>query len=539
MKWMTKHTDGKGFLLGALILLVLSISSPGLYAAQMTSHDVRSAVETWVRTVTADARPDASVIEMQPYQVDGRTVGYIAHLSGGGFCLCGADDLVLPVYYYSPRGRYDPGSPGQRYVLAEIDERTRVLQEGLQKQSPEFLRHRKVLSDRAAAWRDLAGGRVPQGFRSQKEGPTDVEPDLWTLDLSSHWHQDSPYNDQCPELTPGEERTKVGAVATAMAQIMYFWQWPSVGEGQATTEYEYRWRSNWDSRICPFDPDIPDDPLWEDRLRWVHDDKDPPALQMKGYWDESLYLLARDIDSTTQYRDALKHLWDDLTKVTESQTQDPGATTYDWSLLENEHADPPDAGDAEAARLCYQAGVTVGMTYGLISSEVSVSDAKYALKDHFRFDDDIKHEGKNINNITEEIQWSRPVLFGGEDPDQISHAWVIYGYNKGTDPDRQFLVNMGWGGQDDGWYTCDNIAYHLSQKQIIRIAPEDAVQFVGNVDHGNGSPDHPYQDMEEALATAPDSVTLIFRAGTQMSFTADTLVLDRPMVLKGKMILGE
>jgi hypothetical protein len=260
---------------------------------------------------------------------------------------------------------------------------------------------------------------------------------------------------------------------------------------------------------------------------------------MKGYWDESLYLLAREINSTPPYRDALKDLWDDLTKVTEPHTEDLGATTYYWSLLENEHTDPPDAGDAEAAKLSYHAGVAVGMSYGLIGSEVPLSDAKYALKDHFRFDDDVKHESKNITNITEELQWLRPVEFGGEDPDHAKHAWVIYGYNKGTDPDRQFLVNMGWGGEDDGWYTCDNIAYHLSQKQIIRIAPEGAIQFVGGTSSGDGSPDHPYQDMEEALAAAPDSVTLIFKAGTQMSFAADTLVLDRPMVLKGKMVLGE
>lgn len=42
--------------------------------------------------------------------------------------------------------------------------------------------------------------------------------------LNTHWDQEAPFNDLCPMV--GDERTVTGCVATAMAQIMYYHQWP-------------------------------------------------------------------------------------------------------------------------------------------------------------------------------------------------------------------------------------------------------------------------------------------------------------------------
>jgi hypothetical protein len=133
----------------------------------------------------------------------------------------------------------------------------------------------------------------------------------------------------------------------------------------------------------------------------------------------------------------------------------------------------------------------------------------------------------------------RPALQWGWDASGAGHIWVVYGYNKATDPDRQFLVNMGWGGAGDGWYSCDNIDYHISQEHCTGIAPESEVRFVGDKNPGDGSPDNPFQDIEEAIAATPDSVTLIFKTGSVMPFSADTLVIDRPMVLKGRTVIGQ
>ena len=45
------------------------------------------------------------------------------------------------------------------------------------------------------------------------------------------WDQDNPYNLLCPYNTTAKQRTETGCVATAMAQIMKYYQWPVTGSG--------------------------------------------------------------------------------------------------------------------------------------------------------------------------------------------------------------------------------------------------------------------------------------------------------------------
>ena len=108
MNWHRFRTaSGLGLVLGTMLLL----APARLGAAELTENEVRAAVQTWVRLVTADARPDAVIARMEAHSVGGEVVAYIAHLGGGGFCLCGADDWLAPVYLYSPGGTYNPTTP--------------------------------------------------------------------------------------------------------------------------------------------------------------------------------------------------------------------------------------------------------------------------------------------------------------------------------------------------------------------------------------------------------------------------------------------
>ena len=135
--------------------------------------------------------------------------------------------------------------------------------------------------------------------------------------------------------------------------------------------------------------------------------------------------------------------------------------------------------------------------------------------------------------MVEDIQWFRPLVFTGSDSSE-GHAWVLAGYNKNTSP-WQFYMNMGWNGSSDGWYSCDNVPGNLNyfQSQITQIAPENSVKFVGNSTSGDGSPDSPYQNIETALVSAPDNATLVFKAGSDNTFSTNTLTINRPLTLKG------
>ena len=110
------------FILGWLLVptLILGGMDHAFAQGKLNELEIRTAVETWVRTFTPDARPAAVIETFEPYEKDGEVRAYIARLQGGGFCLCGSDALVLPVYLYSPKGTYDPRSPNCIFVLEEI-----------------------------------------------------------------------------------------------------------------------------------------------------------------------------------------------------------------------------------------------------------------------------------------------------------------------------------------------------------------------------------------------------------------------------------
>lgn len=93
-----------------------------------------------------------------------------------------------------------------------------------------------------AVW-TLAGSAqtepVAKGVKASLSGiKTSVAPMLKTV-----WGQNSPFNSLCPDA-PGTtgRKCKTGCVATAMAQVMNYWQWPESGTGQS--EYTYRSEDN-------------------------------------------------------------------------------------------------------------------------------------------------------------------------------------------------------------------------------------------------------------------------------------------------------
>lgn len=533
-------------LLAITVLFLVALDADISRAERHSVDDIRAAVETWVRHVTADARPDAAIEEMEPYIVDGEIVGYIAHLAGGGFCLCGTDDLVLPVYLYNPKGTYGPKIPGYQDILREIAVRTADLRAMPAKREAISPALQDVLTQRSFFWRYLIAGQLP-ARQEDDSGPTVME-----LDFTAKWHQGSPYNDQCPVLTPGtDEHCVVGCNATAAAQVMYYWKWPDTGAGTGQTTYNVRYRTDWDSQTLFSDPGIPLNWAGGNRLRWR---RLAPYwvgfLQMNGYWDDSLRDGAKNDKNITHFDDAsyqtaLDTLYGRLTPQARVYWVNPGATTYNWSLMKDEHSDPPDAGDTEVAKLCYHVGVASESGYGFWGTgscfshpDPSHGDISGALRDNFRYDQDIyvypSRNSSTIHYLAEEIQWLRPVLLGGSSPNGGGHAYVVYGYNTGTDPDRQFLMNMGWGpGNDHVWYSLDTTPFSLNQDHTIRIAPQNVVKFVGAANSGDGSPDDPYRDIEEAVTSAPSNAKLIFKANSFNTYSESEFVINRPFTMTG------
>jgi len=532
MKQITPSISKAGWFLGLLLLLTMLLTPSPLQANGFGEQEVRAAVETWVRYVTADARPDAVVEWMEPYRVNGETVAYIAHLKDGGFCITGADALLLPVYFYSPRGTYDAENPGLQYILWEIGARLEHIRQDLAAKGPTVQQYQDELSERAAYWQDLIAGRVPARMESQAAS---AEPVMVQLDLTSQWHQGSPYNDQTPTLPGGSgNHTRVGCVATAMAQIMYYWKWPQTGVGNVSVTYKWWSRTNWDSEPLDIDPNIP--ARFAGRLRWIRV-VGGNELQMNGDWDHSVLTSAQNITNTRTYSEALHNLWNRFPPPSSTNhSANLGFATYNWDILQDTHGSSPGLGDVEVAELSYHAGLAAKMNYGIWASGAERKNMVKALETNFRFDQDATLGTRDINIMTEEIQWFRPIAFAGRDSPTTGHVWVISGYNKGTDP-WQFWMNLGWGGinNSNGWFSYDGVPENFNddQQHVTRIAPLNVVRFVGASDSGDGTPDNPYRHIEEAITKAPGGATLIFKAGSDNTFSASTLTINRPFTLKG------
>jgi hypothetical protein len=537
MKSMKYEKTIKTGALAVSIFLCLMTTSGNLIAKTLNQQEIRPAIETWVRYITADARPDAVIEEMDPYMVNGIPLAYIAHLSDSGFCICGADDRHLPVYLYSPGGTYDPDNEVYRYFLNDMAQWINKIDKAQKNNDPDIRKYAAALDDRSHYWSDLAGGKIPQKERGLYEGP-----DQMGLDMTSVWHQWSPYNDYCPELTPGwDELCAIGCVAGTMAAIMRYWEWPVTGVGTGSTIYHRRWRNNWDEEPLVFDPGIPPGAVspaiptgWVDRLEWTA--ADGGKLRMNGYWDGSLYFTASEINANPNYLNALEALYNRLTQVNTPYSADFGSTTYQWDLIQDEHWDPPDAGAWAVALLCYQAGVSASMGYGVTGSGAGVAPSISGYVNNFRYDGDMEYVVRDtgnyaagVNDMMDDIQWLRPVQYWGW---EHGHSWVIFGYNRTFLPDSiQWAMNSVNGSID--WLIFNPIfANHCFMRYI---APESVVRFVGSAASGDGSPADPYMNIEAAIGAAtPDGATLIFKAGSDNTFSTAPLVIDRPFILKGK-----
>ncbi len=113
--------------------------------------------------------------------------------SDGGYVIVSGDDRMPDVLGYSYSGTYKSD---------EIPANMRSWLEGYVEQFEYLQTHNNT---KASTLTTVSGDRI-----------------LPMLDC--HWDQDAPYNDQCPMING--KRAVTGCVATAMAQIMYYHQWP-------------------------------------------------------------------------------------------------------------------------------------------------------------------------------------------------------------------------------------------------------------------------------------------------------------------------
>ena len=240
--------------------------------------------------------------------------------------------------------------------------------------------------------------------------------------ITAQWSQAGPYNRQCPTQIPEGESEPAhcvtGCVATALAQIMYYWKWPQ-DYTTSIPAYDY------------------------------------------GYvgWNEE-----------TQ-TDIFKYHADELPP-----------TKFDWvNMKDTYNGSEIDVSADAVAQLMRYCGQAVNMNYGLYSSlayetEKSIIDyfgydpqAKKVNRDFYT-----AKEWDQI--IYGEISSGRPVWYAG---DELflpgiwqGHCFVCDGY----DGHGYYHFNWGWSGSSDGYFTLtgnESLSYVNHQDAVIGIQPPD------------------------------------------------------------------
>ncbi len=161
-----------------------------------------------------------------PIVVAGTTVAQVVALEAGGYVVMRADDEAPPVKLYSAAGALSNLPPAFLRVLeAELAGELSYL-------AAHRAQVRTTTARFAAEWQALRGvaPAAPAAATAEPQGVT-VGP---LLALS--WNQDYPYNYYAPFASGGPGgRAYAGCVASAMAMILRYHQWPVA----ITTNYSY------------------------------------------------------------------------------------------------------------------------------------------------------------------------------------------------------------------------------------------------------------------------------------------------------------
>ena len=140
--------------------------------------------------------------------------------NGNGFVIVAGDDRVKPILAYSTSGTFDPSdiADGFEFTLNTYSHEIQYIRE----------HNIAATDDIVAEWESVA----ETGYINKERKSRDiiVGPLCETI-----WHQNFPYNSQCPEDPEGHGgHVYAGCVATAMGQVMKFWNWPAQGTGSHT-----------------------------------------------------------------------------------------------------------------------------------------------------------------------------------------------------------------------------------------------------------------------------------------------------------------
>ena len=149
----------------------------------------------------------------------GEACFYVFNMGNEGFVMVSADDVYRPIVGFSDEGAFDAQNinPELNYMLNELIS----------------YRSGKLTGEPtpavAAEWKQVTERGAQMSFNGGRGN---------TYLCTTKWNQDYPYNYYCPNANGGPGgHVYAGCVATAMSQVMKYWNHPLQGTGSHTYNY--------------------------------------------------------------------------------------------------------------------------------------------------------------------------------------------------------------------------------------------------------------------------------------------------------------
>jgi hypothetical protein len=219
-----------------LLLTCLFWLAPEVFGAQVDSQKAATVVEGWLQL---DRAPFGEPLGDQVKSVEtfkdstGTPLYHVVYLRPSGFVIVPAEDGVEPIIAFARQGHFDPSLKNPLGALVSKDVPARVARARALGSTPAGLKSR-------TKWQKLqqsaAGGPEPAGIGTGAISDLRIAPFIQTLWSQSTYNDttngEACYNFFTPPHEAGNPQNYVcGCVATAMAQLMYYNRYPSVGVG--------------------------------------------------------------------------------------------------------------------------------------------------------------------------------------------------------------------------------------------------------------------------------------------------------------------
>ena len=191
-----------------LLLMLTIVVSTMVLAGDVTPQQAWEKAKEFMQSREATGSRRAHGILTQKGQASRVNGLYVFNVSNnGGFVIVSNDDRTYPILGFSDTGNLD---------LNNMPDNMRAWLQGYADEIAWLQQQNVIIPDEFVKARKAGAPR-----RSGSHSTAAVTPLLTTT-----WNQSAPFYDLCPEYTSGK-KCATGCVATAMAQVMNYHQWPA------------------------------------------------------------------------------------------------------------------------------------------------------------------------------------------------------------------------------------------------------------------------------------------------------------------------